>query len=105
VGHLRAKGFLVKEENVSDIKVIKKRYGVPSALESCHTGLVEGYVVEGHVPADLIERLLREHPRVVGLAVPGMPAASPGMEGSGTPEPYEVFAFDTNGRVTVYARR
>jgi hypothetical protein len=105
VGHLRANGFLVREENVSDIKAIKKRYGIPSALESCHTGRVEEYIVEGHVPADLIERLLRERPKVAGLAVPGMPAASPRMEGSGTPEPYQVLAFDTSGRVTVYARR
>ncbi len=89
---------------MSDIRVIKRRYGVPAALEACHTALVEGYVIEGHVPADLVQRLLRERPKLTGLAVPGMPAGSPGMEDSGRPEPYQVFGFDRSGRTTVYAR-
>jgi hypothetical protein len=79
---------------------------VPPKLEACHTGLVEGYVIEGHVPADLIDRLLRERPLVLGLAVPGMPSGSPGMETPGRPaERYQVLAFDRNGNTTVFANR
>jgi len=79
---------------------------VPRALQSCHTAVVEGYVIEGHVPADVIDRLLRERPSVVGLAVPGMPVGSPGMEAPGqASERYQVLAFDQKGRTTVYASR
>ena len=74
------------------------------ALASCHTTLVGGYVVEGHVPADLVTRLLDERPPVAGLAVPGMPAGSPGMEGSGR-QPYDVLTFTRDGETAVYARR
>ena len=77
---------------------------MPERLHSCHTALVNGYVIEGHVPADLIKRLLKEKPPVVGLAVPGMPIGSPGMEGP-NPQPYEIFTFDKDGRTTVYAKR
>ena len=90
---------------MEDLTAVKKKHGVPAALEACHTALVEGYVVEGHVPADLIDRLLRERPPAVGLAVPGMPAGSPGMEGSGRPEGYQVLTFDRSGRTTVFAAR
>ena len=79
---------------------------MPDALQSCHTALVGGYVVEGHVPADLIDRLLRERPSVVGLAVPGMPAGAPGMESpGGRAERYQVFTFDGRGRTSVFANR
>jgi len=79
---------------------------VPSPLQSCHTAVVEGYVIEGHVPADVIDRLLRERPSVVGLAVPGMPVGAPGMEAPGQPpERYQVLAFDQKGRATVFANR
>jgi hypothetical protein len=106
VGHLRASGYPVKEENVSNITPIKRRHGVPERLEACHTALVEGYVVEGHVPADLIDRLLRERPSAAGLAVPGMPAGSPGMESSGgASEPYQVLIFDRSGKTAVFASR
>ncbi len=106
MGHLRASGYPVKEENVKDVTPIKRRYGVPERLVACHTALVEGYVVEGHVPADLIDRLLRERPRVVGLAVPGMPTGAPGMETPGqAPEPYQVLTFDRSGKTTVFATR
>jgi len=106
VGHLRANGYPVKEENVSDITPIKRRYGVPERLEACHTALAEGYVVEGHVPADLIDRLLRERPEAAGLAVPGMPAGSPGMESPGQKsKPYQVLIFDRAGETEVYATR
>jgi len=106
VGHLRASGYPVKEEDVRDITPIKRRYGVPERLEGCHTALVEGYVIEGHVPADLIERLLKERPRAVGLAVPGMPVGSPGMESPGQKsEPYQVLLFVRSGKTAVFATR
>ena len=96
----------MKAEDLDDLTPIKRRLGVPPALESCHTAVVDGYVIEGHVPADVIDRLLRERPSVVGLAVPGMPAGSPGMEAPGQrPERYEVLTFDQKGRTTVYASR
>ena len=83
---------------------IKAKHKVPDRLFSCHTALIEGYVVEGHVPADVIKRLLKEKPSVLGLGVPGMPIGSPGMEGP-NPQPYEIFTFDERGRVAVYARK
>lgn len=91
---------------MNDLAPVKRRLGVPPALQSCHTAVVEGYVIEGHVPADLIDRLLRERPSVVGLAVPGMPVGSPGMETPGqAAERYQVLAFDQKGRATVFASR
>ena len=106
VTHLKRNGFPTKAENVADLAAVKKKHGIPEALESCHTALVEGYVVEGHVPADLIDRLLAERPQVAGLAVPGMPSGSPGMEAPGHPaDRYEILAFDRSGRTTVFASR
>ena len=106
MGHLRAAGFEVKEQNVDALGPIKQRFGVPAALQSCHTAVIGDYVVEGHVPADLIQRLLRERPAVLGLAVPGMPVGAPGMETPGRPaERYDVLTFDRSGRTTVFARR
>ena len=106
MGHLRAAGYPVRAEDADDLRPVKRRLGVPRALESCHTAQVDGYVIEGHVPADVIDRLRRERPRVVGLAVPGMPVGSPGMEVPGhAAERYQVLAFDDKGRTTVYASR
>jgi hypothetical protein len=106
VGHLRESGFKIEKKDVagSELSAIKRRLGVPERLQSCHTALIGGYVIEGHVPADLIHRLLKEKPKIAGLAVPGMPIGSPGMEG-GKPEPYEIFTFDKAGKTTVYAKR
>ena len=106
MGHLRENGFKIEKKDVFGKKLadIKQQLGVPERLRSCHTALVHGYVIEGHVPADLIHKLLKERPQIVGLAVPGMPVGSPGMEG-GKPEPYDVLAFDKQGRTTVYAKR
>jgi hypothetical protein len=96
----------VKTEDLDDLAPVKRRLGVPPALQSCHTAVADGYVIEGHVPADVIDRLLRERPGIVGLAVPGMPVGSPGMEVPGqAAERYQVMAFDRNGRTTVYAQR
>lgn len=104
--YLRNHGFNVKSELVSDgrLESIKRQYGVPASLRECHTALLGGYVLEGHVPVDAIARLLKERPAVVGLSVPGMPPGSPGME-SASPRPYEVLTFDREGRVKLYARK
>jgi len=101
--HLRANGFQVVVHDTGDLAGVMAARGVPAALASCHTGTVGGYVIEGHVPADLIQRMLREHPAIRGLAVPGMPASSPGMDMGHTP--YDVLTFDRAGRTTVYAHR
>ena len=104
--HLRTNGFTVKTEDVTDLAPIKARHGVPKSLESCHTAVVDGYVVEGHVPADLIAQLLTARPDVAGLAVPGMPVGSPGMESPGRPaERYRVLSFDRAGKTAVFATR
>jgi hypothetical protein len=92
VEHLTANGFAVTVHDAPDMKPIKARFGVPTDLSSCHTGEIGGYVIEGHVPAVAIRRLLAEKPAGRGLAVPGMPIGSPGMEG-GEPEIYEVMLF------------
>ena len=102
VTHMQRNGFSVKTNDIDDVSPIKRRNGVPSRLWSCHTGLVDGYVIEGHVPAADIQRLLRERPDVRGLAVPGMVAGSPGMEGAGK-DRYQVLSFDNDGKTAVYA--
>jgi hypothetical protein len=106
VGHLRANGFSVQFKDVEESKLlaVKRKYGVPRMLYSCHTALVGGYVIEGHVPADLIKGLLKNRPPLAGLGVPGMPIGSPGMPGP-NPQPYEVIAFDRDGKMRVYSRR
>ncbi|WP_072395613.1 DUF411 domain-containing protein [Hyphomicrobium sp. CS1GBMeth3] len=92
VEHLQAHGFTVTVHEAPNMKAVKTRLGVPAELGSCHTGEIGDYVIEGHVPAVAIQRLLAEKPKGRGLAVPGMPIGSPGMEG-GTPEVYEVMLF------------
>lgn len=104
--HLQANGFKVEGVDVADMAAVKRRFGVAPQHEGCHTAVVDGYVVEGHVPADVIRKLLAERPKVAGLAVPGMPVGSPGMEVPGQrPEPYDVLAFAKDGSATVYASR
>lgn len=103
IAHLEANGFEVNAHDLADLTQVKLEHGVSQKLTSCHTALVDGYVIEGHVPAEDIQRLLRERPDVVGLAVPGMVTGSPGMEG-GTPQPYDVLTFDRNGNTTVFAK-
>ena len=104
ITHLRKNGFQVEAVDMPDLSMVKAKYGVKSELQSCHTAVVNGYVVEGHVPADLIQKLIRDKPAVAGLAVPGMPAGSPGMEGA-FKQAYEVYSFDKSGKTRVYARR
>jgi hypothetical protein len=105
VGHLQTQGFSVTATDVStaQLTAVKNEQGIPPRLRSCHTGMVGNYVIEGHVPGSIIFRLLQEKPAVAGLAVPGMPIGSPGMEGP-NPQPYEVFSFDRAGQVHVYER-
>ena len=104
VDHAKAAGFQTNVHDMDDVDPIKDKSGVPASLRSCHTALVGGYVIEGHVPADLIQKLLKEQPKILGLAVGGMVSGSPGMEG-GPKEAYDVIAFDKDGKTTVYARR
>ena len=106
MGHLRANGFRVEAVDTDDLAPVKRRHRVPDALSACHTALVEGYVVEGHVPAATIQRLLRERPTIAGIAVPGMPAGSPGMEVAGQPaQHYDVIAFDRDGKTRIFETR
>ena len=105
VDHMRAQGFVVKVHDVDDIGSVKAKFGVPRELGSCHTAVVGGYVIEGHVPADAVKRLLRERPKVAGLAVPGMPVGSPGMEQPGRQDPYAIVSFDQAGQRRIYERR
>lgn len=104
VKHLQANGFSVKAQDVTDLKSYKTANGVPAKLASCHTATVDGYVIEGHVPANDIKRLLKERPAVSGLAVPGMPVGSPGMEQGAHKDRYEVLTFDKQGKTGVYAQ-
>lgn len=103
---MEEQGFTVVAQDMADADFaqVKQRYQVPAELQSCHTAIVDGYVIEGHVPAEDVRRLLAERPDVVGLVVPGMPVGSPGMEVPGQPaEPYQVLAFDKSGRTEVFA--
>ena len=105
VDHLRSQGFSVRatDMEIGKLNDLKTTRGIPQKLRSCHTALVGGYVIEGHVPAADVKRLLRERPPIVGIAVPGMPAGSPGMEvASGLVQPYDVVAFAKDGATRVF---
>jgi len=104
IDHLREAGFVVQAENLPDLSALKAANGVPARLASCHTAMVEGYVIEGHVPAADVKRLLADRPENIdGLAVPGMPVGSPGMEGP-NPQAYDVIAYDEEGQTSIYSR-
>ena len=105
VEHMREAGFTVEVQDRNDMAAVKAEHGVPDQLMSCHTAVVEGYVVEGHVPADLVRRLLAERPDADVLAVPGMPIGSPGMEQDGRAVPYEVILYDRERGPSLYASR
>jgi len=98
-------GFTVVTEDVDDLDAVKAEYHVPEELHSCHTAIVDGYVIEGHVPVEEVNRLLAERPDIVGIAVAGMPGSAPGMEGAGgdASESFDVVAFDREGNTEVYA--
>lgn len=104
IEHVKAHGFTVKVVDTNDIMAAKKRAGVPDALGSCHTALVNGYVVEGHVPAADIKKLLAAKPKARGIAVPGMPMGSPGMEHGGHAEAYQTILFTADGKTRIFAR-
>jgi len=103
VDAVKQAGFTVEVHDVDDVTPVKDDAGVPSDKRSCHTAIVGGYAIEGHVPPATIKKFLAEHPKAAGLAVPGMPSGSPGMEMPGTPpDHYDVIAFQANGSSTVY---
>ena len=103
IEHAEAAGFQVKDEITEDMAAIKQQYGVPQTMTSCHTTVVGDYVVEGHVPVEDVQKLLTEKPDVVGIAVPGMPIGSPGMESGDYTEPYTVFSFTESGETAAFA--
>jgi hypothetical protein len=102
IEHLAKNGYRVDAKDTPNMTEIKHTLGVPDGLTACHTAVVNGYLIEGHVPASDIDRLLAQKPRIAGLAVPGMPAGSPGMEGMGT-QRYQVLSFDKTGKTRVFA--
>ncbi|MBC8519966.1 MAG: DUF411 domain-containing protein [Gammaproteobacteria bacterium] len=104
VTHMRENGFEVNVHNTNDVAPIKKEAGVPQRLSSCHTAMVDGYVIEGHVPADDVKRMLTERPAILGISAPGMPVGSPGMEMGDRKDPYSVVTFDNDGKVTLFSR-
>ncbi|MEO7522134.1 MAG: DUF411 domain-containing protein [Gemmatimonas sp.] len=103
--HVKSAGFATTVHDTADMTTVKRSMGVPAKLESCHTARVGGYTIEGHVPADVIEKLLREKPVALGLAVPGMPAGSPGMEMGGRKDKYDIMLFEKSGKSRVFASR
>lgn len=104
IDHLRANGFTVEVQDMERMSTVKEQYGIAPEMQSCHTGVIDGYIVEGHVPAEDIKRMLEEQPEAAGLAVPGMPIGSPGMEVPGRPaDSYAVYLVD-DGEATVFAQ-
>lgn len=106
IRHLRASGFEVRATDVPDSRFMRAKFGMPARYASCHTAVVDGYVIEGHVPAREIQRLLRERPAALGLSVPDMPVGSPGMDGpqyGGQRDPYDVLLVRRDGGASVYA--
>ena len=104
IDHLKANGFTVRSHDTDNVAEHKARLGVPTGYGSCHTAEIGGYLVEGHVPAREIRRLLKENPRARGLVVPAMPAGSPGMEAAGRKDPYQVLLVNRDESVRTYAR-
>lgn len=104
IEHMEEAGFEVKAVDTGNPDAVKDHLGVPRNMRSCHVGVLGDYLIEGHVPADLVKKLLKEQPDVAGLTVPGMVVGSPGMEGH-NPQHYDVLAFTKDGRYSVYASR
>ena len=104
VEHMKQNDFHVTLESITDVTPVKTKLGIPEHLWSCHTAMVEGYAIEGHVPADLVQKVIAERPDIAGLAAPGMPNGAPGMEGP-TKDLYQVIAFTRAGKTEVYAVR
>ena len=104
VTHMKKNGFNVSVHEVNNVAPFRRQLGIPDQMESCHSALVGGYAIEGHVPAADVKRLLRERPKAKGIAVPGMVQGSPGMEQGPAKDPYQVLLFDAGGKFTVFAR-
>lgn len=102
MNHLKAQGFEIKDFLTPDIEAVKQKHNVPDNLTSCHTAIVDGYVIEGHVPANDIKRLLQQKPNIAGLSVPNMPVGTPGMEMGNHKDPFTVFSFDNSSKVAVF---
>ncbi|MGF2036562.1 MAG: DUF411 domain-containing protein [Nostoc sp. CmiVER01] len=102
INHLKAQGFQITDFSTPDIETVKQKFNVPDNLSSCHTAIVNGYVIEGHVPADDIKRLLQEKPNVTGLSVPQMPVGTPGMEMGDRKDSFSVLSFDSKDSVAVF---
>jgi hypothetical protein len=106
IEHMKSNGFEVKSFDVDDIDAVKRERGVPAPAASCHTGIVNGYIVEGHVPADAVLKMLKDKPDIKGIAVPGMPVGSPGMEvPGGQKQAYAIVSIDKAGKTAIYERR
>ena len=106
VDYVRKNGFDPKVQDVDNIGALKLKLGVREEFSSCHTTEVGGYIVEGHVPVEVVQRMLKERPKIAGIAAPGMPAGSPGMEvPGGRKEPYNILAFTSDGKTSVYEKR
>ncbi|MDT8449150.1 MAG: DUF411 domain-containing protein [Wenzhouxiangellaceae bacterium] len=102
MAHMREAGFAIRSETGDDLRSVKQRFNIPGSLQSCHTAVVGGYAIEGHVPASDVQRLLAEKPDVAGIAVPGMPLGSPGMEYGEQRQAFDVVAFDKSGQTSVF---
>lgn len=105
VEHMSKAGFVLQIRDVKNMDEVKKMMNVPTELQSCHTGIIDKYVIEGHVPADVVKKFLAEKPAMLGIAVGGMPVGSPGMEMGSRVDHYDVVAFDRAGKTKVYAKR
>ena len=103
IEHVSQNHFAIKDIVSDDMQAIKQKYGVPEKLASCHTAIVDGYVIEGHVPAADIQKLLQTKPKVVGISAPGMPMGSPGMEMGSRQDNFDVVSFDSAGNVQVFS--
>ncbi len=102
IEHAEKHGFKVEDIKTEEMAALKQKYNIPPQLAACHTTIIDGYVIEGHIPADDIKRFLTEKPELVGLAVPGMPLGTPGMEAGDLKQPFQVFAFNDRGEVKVF---
>ena len=102
VEHARKHGFNIKDIKTEEMEALKQKYNIPTELASCHTTIIDGYVMEGHIPADDIKRFLQKKPEFAGLAVPGMPIGTPGMEASNIKQPFQVLAFNHKGEIEVF---
>ncbi len=105
VDYLKGRGYRVEAINTQDVYAWKKKYAVPEKIAACHTAVIDGYVVEGHVTDRDIKRLLLTRPNIKGIAVPGMPVGTPGMEKGDIREAYDVISFDEQGRTEVFVNR